>query len=37
MFFAIRRSAIRATLLPLCAMLFTGNAMAQNYPSNRSA
>lgn len=33
MFFAIRRSAIRATLLPLCAMLFTVNAMAQNYPS----
>lgn len=33
MFFAIRWSAIRATLLPVFAMLFTVNAMAQNYPS----
>lgn len=33
MFFAIRRSAIRTTLLPVCALLFTVNAMAQNYPS----
>lgn len=33
MFFAIRWSAIRSTLLPVCAMLFTVNAMAQNYPS----
>lgn len=33
MFFAIRWSAIRAALLPVCAMLFTVNALAQNYPS----